>query len=133
VNAALTANGPLIITREWPWGLAFVRDSGWSDHPESIDGRSVVAMRGELVTKILHLVDGAATLELTLASPDGLMLVHEGDLEIPSGVLEITDAAEQRVDTVDVPSGTWRAAVWVNDTDSPTRVVIHLHRLTLVQ
>jgi hypothetical protein len=127
VTTAL-ADEPLIVKREWPWGLAFVHDSAWSEPAPTgwLEDDAVVTTRGEIIAKILHQVDGEATLQVSLVPPVGLTLVRQCELDIPSGMLLVSDAAKERVDRVVLTPGLWDATVWTDRAESPTRVAICL-------
>jgi hypothetical protein len=128
--APLVADLPLVVTREWPWGLAFVRDSAWAEPPARgwVREHPVSAQEGQIVAKILHEVDGEATLEVSRIPPEGLLLVHECDVAFPSGVAVVSDAGQLRMDKVALRPGVWSAAVWMDDVESARRVVISLRR-----
>lgn len=120
----------MVIRREWPWGLAFIRDSGWTEPVpiEWVDQDLVLARGGEIVAKILHQTDGEATVEVTLTPPSGLVFVSRCVLDVPSGTLVVTDAAEEQIVQVSVAAGRWDASVWMDRADHPSRIALVLRR-----
>lgn len=94
-----------------------------------IEHQSLFADEGQIVVKIQHQVDGPASLELSLEEPDGCRLLSRADVAIPTGRLRVTDAGLEHVDEVTLAPGRWRAAVWVDRTENPSRVVVSLQTL----
>ena len=128
--AALAPDHPVVVTREWPWGLAFIGDSAWSERVpvDWLKDDPMFASDGEIVVKIQHQVDGEASVEVGLEEPTGCSLLRRVELEIPSGRLFVADAGLERVDEVSLPAGHWQATVWVDRTEKPSRVVVSLRQ-----
>lgn len=114
-------------SRTWPWGLVLISDSGSEELlPESWDG-VVVAVSTSIAVRILHAVDGEATAEVWVGHvPDGLILVHEGEMDIPTGIIEVSDAAGDRIDSAAVATGTHPVRIYVDNEVHPERVVVAL-------
>ncbi len=115
----------LIVTRPWPWGLVWVRDSSWPEAPPQVDGQhAVYATHTEIGIQILHEVDGEATVEIAEVAPQGLQEIWTGEIGIPSGTLVVTDSGEERVDRLALHPGEYLASVFVDDVTFPERVVV---------
>jgi hypothetical protein len=91
---------------------------------------AVVSAGTALAAKILHEVDGEASVEVTLGSPDSTDLheVFEGPLTLASGQLVVGDAGSEETETLILDPGAYVAQVLVDDVEFPTRVVIGLRR-----
>ena len=128
MTAVLSPGNPLLVSREWPWGLAFVRDSIWTEPVPTgwLATDPAVATRGEIVIKILHQVDGKATLEISLLPPAGLTLVGEYEIDLPSGTVVVGDPGQEQIETANVDPGSWNATVWMDYPEHATRAVICL-------
>jgi hypothetical protein len=114
--------------RGWPWGLAFLRDAESSDPlARWTDTATAQGTRTEIAAAILHEIDGQATAEVWLGeAPDGLVEVHEQELDVPSGAVVLGDAADEQTTWVAIPAGVWRARVLVDNEHHSELVVFVL-------
>lgn len=115
--------------RAWPWGLVLISDS---ESQESLPDRNeglVVAAHSALAARILHEVDGKATAEVWVSRrPQGLHLVYDGDIDIPSGTIQISDAAGDAIESATVEPGSYSVQVYVDDDAHPERVIVALNQ-----
>jgi hypothetical protein len=129
-NDEYVTDGYVLISsrREWPWGLVLISDSTSKELlPGEMGSAVVVGVSTALVSKILHAVDGEATAEVWLERrPEALECVYQGDLTIPSGVLQLSDAACERIVSASVEPGTRPVQVYVDSGVHPERVVVSI-------
>lgn len=118
---------PVRTTLRWPWGLAIVHDSAWNEPPPpapKADPFSATA--GEILLAIQHEQEGEATVEFRANRPSDLALTAEIALDVPTGIVELTDVLKERVVTLRVGPGRWRVAVFMDEPKSATHVAIVL-------
>jgi hypothetical protein len=125
------AVNPVVLARshrEWPWGLVFFSDSTAHDVLPPTGGSEIaVGNRTEVVSHILHQIDGEATAEVWCGGePDGLGCVYSAPIQFPSVTIYVTDAARESVLSVEVQPGPWQASFYVGDETHPLKVVLVL-------
>ena len=120
------------MTRAWPWGLAVLGDPDDRNAvPRTMGAEAVVAGEGTVVCRILHAIDGEATATATLdhgADASHMLLVHEGPLELTSGLLRLGDAANEEAVECHVVPGRYTVRVFIDEFDHPTEVLFALTR-----
>jgi hypothetical protein len=116
--------------QEWPWGLVLIGDPADQEPlPSTFGDADVISTKATIICKILHQVDGEATVEVMLdgAERGDLVLVYEGNLALVSGEVVVTDAARERAEVGVVPPGDYRVRVWVSERGSPALVAVGLN------
>jgi hypothetical protein len=119
------------MTREWPWGIVMWSDPASNEPPpESFDEAGVAAARTVIVGPILHEVDGSATAEAWLGEPPATCLcIYDAALDLSTGRLAVSDAAMDDVNEAQLPVGTYRARLCVDDAEFPELSVLYLRRV----
>lgn len=111
-------------------GLVVVASPGSVDVHEDWDAATDVVHGGpdSLYVAVRQAASGPATVRCVQGPhrPEGKVLVHSGELTLPSASIEITDPNDSVRMTVPVPNVENRVEVYSDGTDEPDEVVIVL-------
>jgi hypothetical protein len=119
--------------RRWPWGVVIIADADarGSQMPGALGGQLAAGTSQVVVCGIIHAIDGEGTAEVVIGgAAEGLQGVYDSMLDVPSGRIELGDAAREIVETAEIAAGIWRIRIYVDDVGEPERVVASLTPVT---
>ena len=114
--------------RPWPWGIVYVAATeSIQPIPQHFGQELVVGNSSALACRIVHEVDGEGSFELWLgdATPES-ECVFDAPFDCPTGAVIVATAGFDDAELVVVEPQSFRARVYANERDHPTRVVLVL-------
>lgn len=116
--------------RRWPWGLVVLADPAASAEPSDVyNDFGVAAAPSIVLVRVLHGQEGKAKAVLSqhpLTKPR--ICAYEGTFETASGLVSMSDAANEDVQVLEVGEGRHRLRVLTQHEEWPRHVAFELLR-----